>query len=243
MPLKKLLIWLRNMLKKILTFLLVGAALAGLVFFLRSNFWEVKRISCEPPCSAEFWAELMNLTGGKNLLFLPIRTLANQIMKNNPLLKTVKIKKNLPGELIFELEKRTPEAAVTSPTVGEEKLVVDSEGILLAKTKNSELPLILIKEPISLNIGEKLVQEEIIQAVKILVNLKLYLFQPQTAKIISVRIVEVQLKNGPIAVFSTQKDFNFQLDSLQLILSRAKIEGKKVKRVDLRFEKPVAIYD
>ncbi len=40
-------------------------------------------------------------------------------------------------------------------------------------------------------------------------------------------------------IFSREKDFHFQVASLQFILWRAKIEGKSPFFVDLRFDKPV----
>lgn len=40
-------------------------------------------------------------------------------------------------------------------------------------------------------------------------------------------------------IFSKEKDFHFQVASLQFILWRAKIEGKSPFFVDLRFDKPV----
>jgi len=39
--------------------------------------------------------------------------------------------------------------------------------------------------------------------------------------------------------FSLEKDLIFQVNSLQVILKRAKIEGKVFEKIDLRFGKPV----
>lgn len=39
--------------------------------------------------------------------------------------------------------------------------------------------------------------------------------------------------------FSDKKDARLQTSSLQLILSRFTIEGKKIKRIDFRFDKPL----
>lgn len=50
------------------------------------------------------------------------------------------------------------------------------------------------------------------------------------------------LVDGGQVFFATNKDFTLQIDSLQLILSRLTIEGKKVKKIDFRFEKPIVVY-
>lgn len=44
------------------------------------------------------------------------------------------------------------------------------------------------------------------------------------------------------AIFSLNKDIEFQLTTLQNLLTKAKINKKKVKRIDLRYEKAVVVY-
>jgi len=47
---------------------------------------------------------------------------------------------------------------------------------------------------------------------------------------------------GISASFSFEKDMGFQLNTLQNLLTKAKINKKKVKSIDLRFDKAVVIY-
>lgn len=49
----------------------------------------------------------------------------------------------------------------------------------------------------------------------------------------------VKLKSGGEVVIDPGKNIDQQLSSLQLILSQLKIEGKTLKRLDFRFEKPI----
>ena len=51
----------------------------------------------------------------------------------------------------------------------------------------------------------------------------------------------VMLENGEEILFSTKKSFTGQISSLQLILSRLTIEGKRFALLDVRFDKPVII--
>jgi hypothetical protein len=51
--------------------------------------------------------------------------------------------------------------------------------------------------------------------------------------------IHVYLKDGGEVILSSKKDFKQQVSSLQLILSRLTIEGKKLKVLDLRFAHPV----
>ncbi len=52
----------------------------------------------------------------------------------------------------------------------------------------------------------------------------------------------VSLSDGGIVIFSASKDLAEQARSLQIILSRLTIEGKKFKSLDFRFDKPVVSF-
>ena len=49
----------------------------------------------------------------------------------------------------------------------------------------------------------------------------------------------VKIRDGGEVLISDKKDLTEQVSSLQLIVSRLKIEGKKFKRLDFRFDRPV----
>lgn len=48
--------------------------------------------------------------------------------------------------------------------------------------------------------------------------------------------IEASLSSGITVLFSTNKDVKQEVASLQLILSRFRIEGRKVNKIDLRFK-------
>lgn len=52
----------------------------------------------------------------------------------------------------------------------------------------------------------------------------------------------LKLETGEEAVLSSKKSLAVQVSSLHLILSRLTIEGKRVRRVDLRFNNPVIVF-
>lgn len=55
--------------------------------------------------------------------------------------------------------------------------------------------------------------------------------------------ITANLKNGGSVIFSSKKDLESQITSLQLILSRLTIEGKKLKTLDFRFDNPVVSFN
>ena len=54
--------------------------------------------------------------------------------------------------------------------------------------------------------------------------------------------LEVDLKDGGKVIFSSKKDLKKQITSLQLMLSRLTIEGKKLKILDFRYDNPVVSF-
>lgn len=52
----------------------------------------------------------------------------------------------------------------------------------------------------------------------------------------------VNLKEGEQVIFSARKDLKSQVSSLQLMLARLKIEGKKFKILDFRYDNPVVSF-
>lgn len=233
-------------LKKIFLILFFFILIFSLFLFLKSDFWAVKKVDCRQNdnfCSADLWTELISLTLGKNIIFLKTKPLVSRILSQDPTIKEVKVKKKLPSEVVFELKKREAVAAIVEEATF---FIVDKEGVIISKTANPQpenLPLIFVNEPINLREGEKFNTEEIVGLINLLNELRLYLFQPRSARLLSSQNGQVNLKNGEEVLFSLKKELKIQLDSLQLIFSRSKIEGRNIKRVDLRFDKPVVTYE
>ena len=169
----------------------------------------------------------------------------------------VKVKKRIPDKLLFELTSRKPVVALaielssglesTASARPQFSLtgiyyLVDEQGVVVKKVEeNQNLPLILFDKDPHFNSGEKINQEEILQTVKIIMGMKLRLLEPKVSLIINPREIEVWLTNETLVLFNSQKEIENQLDSLQFISSRSKMEGKQVKKIDLRFDKPIIV--
>lgn len=260
MKIKKRLIFSR--IKTVLLIVSAVAASTGVIIFLKSDFWSIKEAVCRfdgASCSPEKRNEVMRLVADKNILFISRKKISQQILAQDLLFKEADVLVRLPNTVIFELKKRKPEAAIVLPleveniqasesakpnflTTGD-FFLVDREGVILSKEKSSDLPLLLLNSQIEQNIGSKVSQDEAVKGVELIADLRLYLLEPKLARLLSSRTIEVWFKDDVAGIFSGKKDLKVQLDSLQLIFSRAKIEGRKIQRVDLRFDKPVVTYE
>ncbi|MBI2622107.1 hypothetical protein HYW66_00530 [Candidatus Microgenomates bacterium] len=51
-----------------------------------------------------------------------------------------------------------------------------------------------------------------------------------------------RLTDGSEVYLSINKDFTSQVEALQIMLARFKIEGKQIKKIDLRWAQPIVVY-
>lgn len=213
----------------------------GVVFWAKSDFWAIRRVDCHlngNPCSQNLWAELMNETLGKSIFLLSSSRLSWQIKQTHPEFFQVKIVKQLPNGLLFEIEER--KAVIAIGKEGGDYYLADKDGVLLEKVKEiPNLPLVLVVNEINQAIGEKIQDEMVLKEIQILSESKLRLLQPKSAQAVSARVIEIRFKDDLKVLFSAQKGTGEQLDSLQFILEQAKIKGERPKHIDLRFDKPV----
>jgi len=225
---------------KLLAFL---SLITLLFFWLRSDFWAVKKINCRldnQDCPADLWNKLAAFSLQKNLLFFPSQKLKEEIKENFPQTGELKIKKKIFNTLSFELQSKKPVVALAIELPGGLFYWLDEEGIVLSKIdKSHDLPLIFLKDDPVLEVGQTFKYGNNQNLMSLVIGLKMHLLESKTIRLVSPREIEVWLEDGALILFNGEKDVNIQLDSLQLILSRAKIEGKTIKKIDLRFDKPV----
>jgi len=247
---------------KILGLLLI---IGLLLFWLRTDFWLIRKVSCQfddSDCPLDIFNKARSLSLGKNILFFSKGELGENLKEEFPQIHLVEIKRGIPHSLTFTLSSRksivalavelplldleaTESAEIEGPefNLSGTFYLLDQQGVVLEKVSESKnLPLILVSNDPQLNFGDQIEKEEIMKTIDLLSGLRLRLINPKITKIISLREVRVWLENDLLCLFNFTKDIDEQLDSLQLISSRAKIEGKQIKRIDLRFDKPVVAY-
>lgn len=223
----------------VISLLLVLGGL-GLV---KGNFWTVRGIRCSlngQICSAQLWGDLMRLSLGKDFIFFPKSTIIQQINSEHPEIDKIEAVRVLPWVLAFKLTVSQAQAVVK----GEKYFLVNIEGVVLKiSDRPGDLPVILMDLVKNVGVGEKFDRKEVVLTIGILSDLGTRELHPTMAKIISPQQVNIWLNNGTLVAVSLKKEANIQLDSLQVILSRVKIEGKALGKIDLRFDKPVITYE
>jgi cell division septal protein FtsQ len=244
--------YLSLFLKVIVVVITLGLVVASSFFIFKGDFFKIKKVSClidEAACPGEIWTKLLSLSIGQNILFFPQRPLEDEIKASFPQIGEMVVAKILPETLAFSLELRKATAAFTqkvessteSATPATDFFIADEEGMVFQKiTSSLDLPRVFLTNLEGISVGQQIISKELTQTLALIVLLSKLDLKPEMIEV-SEKGILVWLKDELEVSFSSQKEATAQVGSLQLILSRTKIEGKRLKRVDLRFDKPVIV--
>lgn len=210
-----------------------------LFLFLRSDFFRLQKVDCfleGRRCPSEIWLTLYSLTADKSALSFSPGFLEKEIKERYFQILTVKAQIKLPQVLVVNLTQRNPLLVLSLP---DQAWLIDQEGIILGRPdQDSRLPQIVAPAPASpIFPGTNLDQTPYFSLFHLgrLLLQKQILFQKGESTAAQATITASDWQ----ALFSLQKELAPQVDSLQLILSKAKIEGEIPRVIDLRFEKPI----
>ncbi len=95
-------------------------------------------------------------------------------------------------------------------------------------------PLPIFGSPLPSNEDQHL--KKIIQT-----KLKEYAIQYESISIPKKSLFVIKLSDGGEVLLTSKKDIILQLSSLQVIYSRLTMEGKKFRRLDMRYDKPIIL--
>lgn len=217
----------------------------GLYFLFRSDIFLVKEISFEyhknPKNSVylvtekdikneiEFWE-------GHSIFTFPEKEEEKRIKEKFIALKDFNIKKQLPDTLLVLFSERSQIAIVKTEN---EELILDEEGFIFARNdKKNSLPVLEGSSEI-FQLGKKNDSDIIFFAIDLLSKFSEIELTPARLVLEDFQKVSIQTEEGISCIFSSEKNIETQIFALQLIIKNAKIEGQHLKKIDLRFERPV----
>lgn len=178
-------------------------------------------------------------------LFLINSSIASQeLLVKNPSFESIEIAPQYPNKLIITATKSTKVGALK---VSNGFYEISSSGKVLAKVRAIEgkLPLILLQQLLpyeSYSVGQIMSNREIIFSA--------YLLGQFAQNNIPIETVEMQGFDvvlckgaGHTYVFSASKDKVAQFADFAVIFRQFFVEGKKYSTIDVRFDKPVVVFE
>lgn len=174
----------------------------------------------------------------KKLIFLVSEEMvAQELTKKHGCIGKLKVKKNLPSKLTLEVEIAQPLVKIENTNFS-----LTRQGWVFESLGGTQLPSLYLGTDISLQPGTRVNDETVVYALTIAEGLSKSDFSAVNLRIVDESSIAAYGQGGLVVIFSPKKDANFQLDSLQQVLALAKIDGTKITKIDLRFDKPVIVY-
>lgn len=261
---------LRELKKKFLAFPLIIFLVFFLIWKLgilniEQIFLEINNAACTSEESIKKELDLV----GKNIFFINESSIEKKLKGKFPCVRDIELEKKILNKVKVKVEGRVGMVKVTSfteketldlldleatsssqaallnwsfPQFVQDKFLADSEGVLFAKSQDENLPTLFWPEE-NLKVGQRMdlwLFSKVREVLTKLSTLEGSNFGGSSKMKLSSN--QLLVKMGQKIVFSLEKDHLRQLASLQLILQKAKIDGRMIDFIDLRFDKPVVIY-
>lgn len=176
---------------------------------------------------------------GLNLLFMDEIKISSILIQKNLNLKSISVKKIYPSSLVLYTLAKTYKAQLKSNNL---TILVDEENILLSDidTQSSLLPLIEVRN-ISLPLNQK-ADWRIERAITLFKQLLKHTINIGNITLDGNKsLLKVTTLEGTEITISDKDDVYRVAASLQIIFNRFRIEGKNIRMIELRFDKPVVI--
>lgn len=218
----------------VLVLIVVVVAFASLIV---SSVFKVKSLEIlqDKDCLQKEKVEKELLVLKQNLLLINTKDLSTKLTEKYTCIGTLKVIKSYPSKLKLEVKTKGPVAKIAdSPySLTEDGLIVEGQSPPLT---------LFLPSGQNLNLGQILDKKETLFALKLAANIIKTDFIANNIRILDPTTVAAYNQEGAVVLFTTEEDALAQIDSLQLILAKAKIDATKITKLDLRFEKPIIVY-
>ncbi len=219
---------------KVFAMVIIMVIVAAYALFF-SPISKIKNIDLNPQSCISHSAQLDKYQiSGQNILLFQPQEFAKNLKNDFSCIDQINIKKHYPSKLSIDIVPQKPVVKIDG-----QDLMVEKDGLVINSDASLKLPTIFLSSAANAQAGQKITDSLTLFAILLTSELQKTDFIPQNVRIVGESDVAIYNPDGVIALFSSSKSPLNQVDSLQLILARAKIDPTKIAKIDLRFDKPV----
>lgn len=176
----------------------------------------------------------------KNILFLSDRDVTEQVRSRFPALTVIQVEKSYPSSLTLTIRSEKPFASLVTDGG---YMSLSEKGTVLKKVrdKTPPEPAIHFYQPVRHNeyqMGQVITYSQLQKTLVFIRALTDEGFRVETVAIDSVDMIACKTRGFTVA-FSQKRDTELQKYELRQLVKQLKIGTLRVKRLDLRFDKPV----
>ncbi|MCJ7827687.1 hypothetical protein MUP65_00885 [Patescibacteria group bacterium] len=230
---------LSSLVRRALTYSFIIISIVGFGYGYYSDLFRVEGVVCvqdEQDCWPSLWLDLTGKVEGQSLFVFSATRLEDQTLESYPELSSVSVKRLWPRMIFFKIITKKPLIRICLPKSAAETVqptncqIYAADGTVLTQAHLDGLPQVRATEVKQSSFGPIFRLYEAFGAAGIIVG--------EGVLVEEGRAIEVGV-TGRKVTFSLEKEVFSQVDSLQDILSRSKMNSKPVFEVDFRYEKPV----
>ncbi|KKQ88312.1 MAG: hypothetical protein UT12_C0022G0003 [Candidatus Curtissbacteria bacterium GW2011_GWC2_38_9] len=177
------------------------------------------------------------LKNSKNLFFISKGKLENTLKSQYSCIGNIEVGKKFPSKLEIKITVKEPVVKIEGTN-----FMLTDDGQVTEGISQKDNPIIFLPPEVKVVLGQKISDPTAIFAIQTTSKLLKSDFLPVNVRIVGNDEVVIYNQQGQLAIFSSKKDKEVQVDSLQQVISKAKIESAKIAKIDLRFDKPVISY-
>lgn len=218
----------------ILSSIAIGFAVLAIIPFSIFRTVKVKVIS-DKPCPEEKQAEDLIRNKGNSIWLINTDKLAGEIAGSSSCISTVKISRKFPNTLEISYTGKIPIAKIEGS-----EMFITIDGQLIKSQPDENIPTIFLPQGTKVE-TDKISDNKILFSLQIINLLLKSDFAPANVRFVNGDVTIYNLQEA-VAIFSAEKSPQSQVDTLQQVLSKAKIESKKIIKIDLRFENPIVVF-
>lgn len=202
----------------LLKFIIFVAVVVGLYYFLTSSIFDVQKITVEGNnyYTVEQVIAISEAKTGENLFKAPTSKMKDKLLAN-PYIKTSKVKRKVPNEIILIIQERQESAAIP---YSDSYIILDDEGMILRKSQTAPALTIIegltvtnFQEGTPLEVEENAMMSETLKLLNKTMEDELFFKKIQVGTI----IVKAYIYDQLICEGTPENIIN-NLDSLQKVL-------------------------
>lgn len=206
-----------------------------IMFF--SPIFKIKKGTIEnTDCLSENFIEKTAVLN-KNIFLTSTDKIKSDLKNKYPCIADVEVKKIYPSTISVKVIK-----VKTVLKIDGSDLALSENNIVIKNNGSDITPVLFSPQGITFTEGQKVTDKTILFITSLAADIQKSDFLISNIRLVEGGSIALYSRDESVAIFTQTKDAREQVDSLQAILAKAKIDSSKIEKIDLRFDKPILVF-